>query len=82
MIRTLLLGAFLGAAPELVRNAVRKRRRQGRRPQGYPSPGFRVGPLWARGPAEDAQTPHLPDAGGLRCLSCKTPTPNEVKTRG
>ena len=80
MIRTLLLGAFLGVAPEVVRRVVGKRRQpQGSRPrhyrpQGYPTAGFRAGPRWSWCPAERAQTPHLTDVGGLRCLSCKTPT--------
>lgn len=50
-----------------------------RRPHGYPSTGFRVGPRWTWCPAERAQTPHLTDASGL---SCKTTTAREVKTRG
>lgn len=64
--------------------AVLGRRQQGaaRRPQGYPTVGFRVGPRWSWCPAERVQTPHLTDIGGLRCLSCKTPTTPEVKTRG
>ncbi|WNI20320.1 hypothetical protein [Actinacidiphila sp. ITFR-21] len=70
MIRTAISGALAGLLGR-------------RRPQGYPTAGFRAGPLWTWCPAERAQTPHLPDAGGLRCLSCKTPTPpHEVKTRG
>lgn len=80
MIRTVLLGAVLGAGPQLVAKALRKR--LPRRPQGYPTAGFRAGPRWSWCPAERAQTPHLTDVGGLRCLSCKTRSAHEVKPRG
>ncbi|MGW6456318.1 hypothetical protein ACWF94_10390 [Streptomyces sp. NPDC055078] len=35
---------------------------------------FRVGPLRVWCPAEEAMMPHLVDAGGRQCLSCKTTT--------
>ncbi|MFI0934673.1 hypothetical protein ACH4RG_23485 [Streptomyces sp. NPDC021019] len=40
-----------------------------------PAPEFRAGPLWAWCPAEAALMPHRVDAGGRRCISCKTLTP-------
>ncbi|KPI33373.1 hypothetical protein OV450_1461 [Actinobacteria bacterium OV450] len=51
-----------------------------RRPRRGPQAGFRVGPLWTWCPAEERQTPHLVDAGGRRCLSCKTSTSTTEET--
>lgn len=88
MIRTLLLGAFLGVAPEVVRRVVGKRRQpQGSRPrhyrpQGYPTAGFRAGPRWSWCPAERAQTPP-PDRRRRPALPVlQNPHTHEVKTRG
>lgn len=38
---------------------------------------FRTGPLWAWCAAEQRRIPHQVDAGGRRCLSCKTITEEE-----
>ncbi|MFI1954838.1 hypothetical protein ACH437_23820 [Streptomyces xinghaiensis] len=44
---------------------------------------FRSGPVVARCPAEGRVTPHVLDAGGRRCSSCKTLTPaTEETSRG
>ncbi|WNI31455.1 hypothetical protein [Streptomyces sp. ITFR-6] len=58
------------------------------RRQGAPAAGFRSGPLFAWCPAEGREMPHVLDAGGRRCHSCKTTTPipetttSEETTRG
>ncbi|MFJ2206031.1 hypothetical protein [Streptomyces microflavus] len=39
---------------------------------GRTASGFRTGPLLSWCPAERSWLPHRVDAGGRRCISCKT----------